>query len=364
MKKISLITFLMVIILVLSACTLDNVKNDQPGAENDTGGQETEEITDNTSEEEVAEENEEAAAGEDIEKEYIINPFIPAPSLENNLMGEEEQQPISVFLPPTYYDTDERYPTVYYLHGFQESCYSIQRFYNSVADEMKNGGLEEFIIVSVNGYNKLGGSFYVNSPVIGNWEDHIVKDVVSYVDSNFKTIADSKSRGIAGFSMGGFGSINLALKHPDVFSYLYSLAPGLFDENGLEKAFNDWDRGFKNAYGAAFSPNTSLPEPYAEIPVFDGSMQDNEIIANWENGFGNLENKLTDYMDKNIELMAIRIEYGNNDGYEWIPEGCRYFSTILNDNEINHELAEFEGGHNISPGIILESMLPFFTNNF
>ena len=230
---------------------------------------------------------------------------------------------------------------------------------------MKSGGLEEFIIVSVNGYNKkLGGSFYVNSPVIGNWEDHIVKDVVSYIDSNFKTIADSKSRGIAGFSMGGFGSINLALRHPDVFSYLYSLAPGLFDENGLEKAFNDWNRSMKNAYGAAFSPNTDLPEPYAEIPTFDGSTQDNEIVANWENGFGNLENKLNDYMDKNIELMAIRIEYGNNDGYEWIPEGCRYFSTILNDNEINHELVEFEGGHNVSIGTILESMLPFFANNF
>ena len=117
MKKISYITFLVVIIFVLSACSLDNVKNDQPGAENDTGEQEAEGITDSTSEE--------AAAGEDIEKEYMINPFIPAPSLENNLMGEEEQQRISVFLPPTYYDSDERYSTLYYLHGFQESCYSI-----------------------------------------------------------------------------------------------------------------------------------------------------------------------------------------------------------------------------------------------
>lgn len=358
MKKLFLIMFSVVIVFVLSSCSLDNTEINQQTTEINAEKQEAEEkTTDSDSEEQEAEEN--------IEKEYIINTFIPAPSLENNMLGEEEQ-PISVFLPPTYYDSDERYPTLYYLHGFEQSCYSLQSFYRSIEDQMKSGELEEFIIVSVTGRNRLGGSFYVSSPVTGNWEDHIVNDVINYIDSNFKTIADSESRGIAGFSMGGFGSINLALKHPDVFSYLYSLSPGLFDENGLEKAFenNDWNNNFKNAYGAAFSPNTDLPEPYAEIPTFDGSEHDNEIIANWENGFGNLENKLNDYMDKSIELKAIHIEYGKYDSYVWIPEGCRYFSTILNDNGINHELVEHGSGHIINFEIVLESMLPFFANNF
>ncbi len=299
---------------------------------------------------------------EDIEKEYIIKTFIPAPSLENNKLGEQEEQAISVFLPPAYYDSDKKYPVLYYLHGFGEYINSLKIFYPTIEDQMKSGELEEFIIVCATGKD----SFYVNSPVTGNWEDHIVKDVVNYVDSNFKTIANSKSRGIAGFSMGGFGSINLALRHPDVFSYLYSLSPGLFDENGLERAFedDDWDSGFKNAYGAAFSPNTNLPEPYAEIPVFDGSEQDNKIVANWENGFGNLENKVSDYMDKNIVLKAIHIEYGKNDPYAWIPEGCRYFSKILDDNGINHEMVENKGAHDINIEIVTESMLPFFVNNF
>ena len=69
-------------------------------------------------------------------------------------------------------------------------------------------------------------------------------------------------------------------------------------------------------------------------------------------------------MDKSIELKAIHIEYGKYDSYVWIPEGCRYFSTILNDNGINHELVEHGSGHIINFEIVLESMLPFFANNF
>ena len=85
----------------------------------------------------------------------------------------------------------------------------------------------------VPGDNQLGGSFYVNSPVTGNWEDFVVQEVVGYVDNHYRTIARVESRGISGHSMGGFGSLNIAMLHPDVFGAVYSLSPGLFDKNGL-----------------------------------------------------------------------------------------------------------------------------------
>jgi len=84
-------------------------------------------------------------------------------------MGEEEQQPISILLPPTYMiQTKDTLLCII----FMDSGVLLQHtaFLYSIGDQMKSGELEEFIIVSVNGYNKLGGSFYVNSPVIGNWE--------------------------------------------------------------------------------------------------------------------------------------------------------------------------------------------------
>ena len=82
----------------------------------------------------------------------------------------------------------------------------------------------------------MGGSFYVNSPVTGNWEDFITQDVVGYVDSHFRTLAQAESRGITGHSMGGFGALNIAMHRPDVFSAVYSMSPGLFDENGLQES--------------------------------------------------------------------------------------------------------------------------------
>jgi len=359
-KSVLLALLLMILVFVVSSCSI---------AKTESVEEEDQEVGKDIQEEEITEEIQEddtEVKEEEEEKVYKIDVDIPAPSLKDNLVSEEDQQPISILLPLSYYDSDKEYPVVYYLHGYEETTYSLYSCYDDVSKQMESGEVEEFILVSVNGTNKLGGNFYANSPVIGNWEDHIVKDVLGYIDSNFRTIDDPGSRGIAGFSMGGSGTINIALKYPDVFSYMYAFAPGLFDENGLEDAleYRDWDQAFKNAYGAAFSPNTDLPEPYAGIPEFDGSQEDNEVVANWESGFGDLENKLNDYVNKGIELKAIHLEYGNLDFYDWIINGCRYFSELLNDNGIEHESVETDGRHSFTCPILLESMLPFFSENF
>jgi len=53
--------------------------------------------------------------------------------------------------------------------------------------------------------------------------------------------------------MGGFGSINLALRHP-IYSHIYILCTGLFDENGFGKAFNDWTVVLKMRMVQLFHP--------------------------------------------------------------------------------------------------------------
>jgi hypothetical protein len=361
-KRMFLVLFLMILVFAVSSCSI--AKTESAEVEDQEAGEDIQEEEEETTEETQEEETE--VIEEEVQKVYEIDVDIPAPSLKDNLVSEEDQQPISILLPLSYYDSDKEYPVVYYLHGYEDTIYSLYRCYSDVNKLMESGEVKEFIMVFVNGTNKLSGSFYANSPVIGNWEDHIVKDVIGYIDSNFRTIDDPGSRGIAGVSMGGSGSINIALKHPDIFSYMYAFAPGLFDENGLEYAFENsgWDQYFKNAYGAAFSPNTDIPEPYAEIPEFDGSEEDNEIVANWESGFGDLENKLNNYINKGIELKDIHIEYGSLDFYEWIIDGCKYFSGLLDDNGIEHELVETDARHSFTCPILLESMLPFFSSNF
>jgi S-formylglutathione hydrolase FrmB len=120
----------------------------------------------------------------------------------------------------------------------------------------------------VNGTNKLGGSFYVNSSVTGDWEDFIAQDVVGYVDSNFRTLAQSESRGITGHSMGGFGALNIAMHRPDVFGAVYSMSPGLFDENGLAESQMFENENLIRSFVKYESVLSALPVEEAKTRIF------------------------------------------------------------------------------------------------
>lgn len=285
---------------------------------------------------------------------------VQAVSLQNNLLDEFAEQDLVVYLPPSYWTTEKRYPVVYFISGFGRYPIDVVSLSSYFDLAMQEAG-SEFIVVGVNARNKLGGSFGVNSPVTGNWEDFIVKDAVEYIDSSYRTITDPSARGIAGWSMGGFVAINLGLKHPDRFSVIYGLAPGLFAEDGLAEAFATWDQMFLTAYGAAFSPNPAKGYPYGEIPKFDNTKADNKIRANWENGFGNLNQKIDAYLQLKTPLRAIQVVYGDSDRYPWIPKGCVYFSQLLTAKNIYHEIKEFPGGHDL--GLLRNSFVPFFTTN-
>jgi S-formylglutathione hydrolase FrmB len=65
---------------------------------------------------------------------------------------------------------------------------------------------------------------YSSSVTIGDWESFIADDLVSYVDSHYRTIANRDSRGLGGHSMGGYGTIRIGMKRPDVFSSMYIMS--------------------------------------------------------------------------------------------------------------------------------------------
>lgn len=146
-----------------------------------------------------------------------------------------------------------------------------------------------------------------------------------------------------------------------MFGAIYPMSPGLFDKDGLKKALQDWDSGFEASYAAAFSPDTSANPPY-RIPKFDSSKEDNTVVENWENGFGNLENKINAYLKLNNKLAGIRIVYGKNDTYKWIPEGCTYFSYLLKKNNIENDVVVTDDRHEVDSKIVNGDMLQFFAS--
>lgn len=314
-------------------------------------------------------------------------------ALAKNLIGEKTERTIDVYLPPTYDTSTERYPVVYFLPGFEDRTMGVT--FRDIAALFQAGTIQEMIIVVVPGNNLLGGSFYVNSPATGNWEDFVVREVVRYVDSHYRTIAQAGSRGISGHSMGGFGALNLAMRHPDVFGAVYSLSPGLFDENGLAnsqifqseeiiRSFLDAQKtilakpedqqltsmlsmrdNFTVAYGLAFAPDPQKPPFYFDYPYSETNgnlVRDEMVWKRWNSGFGGIPEEIDQYKDNFLRLKGITVDYGTNDEFAWIPQGCIYFDEQLTAAGIPHEMAVHNGNHQSSLGKrVLEHMLPFFS---
>lgn len=156
----------------------------------------------------------------------VVSFVINAKTLQNT-GGENPKRKVSVYLPPDYDQAGKRFPVIYYLHGFMgtDSIYVNMKAILDRAIAQKK--IRPFILVQANQYTQFEGSFYSNSSLTGGWSDFTAKELVEYIDKNFKTIPNRDSRGISGHSMGGYGAIKIAMLYPDVFSSTYALSPGL-----------------------------------------------------------------------------------------------------------------------------------------
>lgn len=301
-----------------------------------------------------------------VPREFLITEEITSLSIaDHNMLGDSGLEKIYIYLPPNYYDSQEAYPVVYYLHGFGETSGSFLQSSTSNLDSLFAEGEKAFIMVEVSGNGSTGGSFYVNSPSSGNWDDCLIKDVIPYVDSQYRTLAQAESRGICGFSMGGFGAMNLALLHPDVFAAVYSMSPGIMKDDALPEAMRTWagDTAFLQAYSRAFASNPENTKTYGAVPKMDNTELDNAIVAKWYSGFGNWTQKLDAYLSLKTPLRAIGISYGTKDNYTWITSGSAYYVDLLREKGIEPTVFTFDGGHWMPTNAIADHLGPFFQEN-
>lgn len=316
--------------------------------------------------------NSEAQQSLIVEKQLegtIITRTITSEALKDNLLNESINQKVKIYLPPSYDESEFSYPVIYYLHGWgalYNDAYYLQK--TKVDNCILDDGAQEFIFVEPNGWSTLGGSFYWNSPVSGNWEDFIVNELVDYMDTNFRTIQSKGGRGLAGYSMGGTGAINLGFKHSDKFDAIYAMAPGLLQDGDLDTMLDTWmvDRAFSQSYGAAASPNSLLEWPYAEIPyeTYEDETENLRVIDNWYGLFGNQESKISEYLNRGIYLSGIKIQANSDDYFSWIPNGTRDLHRILTEQNIDHVFENPDyGGHNLPVNFVTSDLMPFFTEN-
>lgn len=333
---------------------------------------------------------------------------VPAPSLKGNLLGDPAEQPVYVYLPPGYESSTKRYPTLYLLHGFTANSsvwingqYQGMKLQTLMDDSIKDGKVRGMIVVAANGSNAYKGSFYTNSVVTGNWEDFIVRDLLNYVDTNYRTIRRAESRGIAGHSMGGYGSVMLAMKHPDMFSAVYALSPCcLAMEADMSEANSAWPgllkltsrdqldappRSFAQffnsafiALSAAFSPNPNRGPLFVDFPFEAKSgncnppaegqlLTDTPCVQRNEAVYPKWRSKVPVYIaeanKENLKkLRGIFIDYGQKEEFEHIRIGVKLLSKTFSELNIPHQFEVYADGTHGS--LIRQRMetrlLPFF----
>lgn len=364
MKTIKII-LLIVLITLLSACT-DTKTSEKNNTKENVSSNKIEENNANEADNIKSENSDNNNTLDTSDKKdkprFITNFTLELNKVSNNNLIEDDGVRKSIIcLPPSYYNTEKKYPVIYYFHGYQQTPGdAFVGDYARIAQMMEEGELEEVILVEVNVSNKFDGSFMANSPVIGLWEDAFIEEILPYVEANYRVIGTKETRGIMGFSMGGYIAVNLALNHPDYFNALYAIGPGLLKDDELNLAMDSWTRfpQFIEAYGSAFCPKLDT-KPYYEFPIFDGSEKDNEVVDKWLDGYGHIEKKISEYKEKSEYIAGIGLEVAENEAYKWLRDGTVYFSEHLTREGFENTLVMTKNGHSLTRETVIKNALPY-----
>jgi enterochelin esterase-like enzyme len=140
--------------------------------------------------------------------------------LKGNPLGDPPVRKVGVWLPPQYDGSNRRFPVLYDLVGFTGSGLSHtgwKSFGDNVPERAARLIFEKrmgpVILVFPDCFTALGGNQYVNSSAIGNYADYLTREIIPFVDREFRTLASREHRGCFGKSSGGYGSIIHGMKY-------------------------------------------------------------------------------------------------------------------------------------------------------
>ncbi|HEV2880241.1 MAG TPA: alpha/beta hydrolase-fold protein [Pyrinomonadaceae bacterium] len=253
----------------------------------------------------------------------------PSPSLGRNVR-------YAVSLPPSYDKKGaQRYPLVIFLHGLNND----ERDWESRCIETKLEALRaaskvgDFIVAIPYGAN----SFYLNAHDGTRYEDAIVKDFLPFVDKTYRTLASPRSRLIEGISMGGYGALLIAFKHPELFAGVAAHSAALFDELPQPPKSPE-DRGAKYRYDLATKLFGAPPDP----AFFQAN---NPLHLARTNAAA-------------IKRLKIYFDIGESDRYGF-ERGNAQLSAVLKAAGVAHEYTLAPGAHGWS--FLSERSEPAFT---
>lgn len=229
----------------------------------------------------------------------------------------------TVYLPADYDHSERTYPVVYLLHGFTDDNTGWLQFgeINRFADKaIGDGTIPPMIIIMPNG----DSSFYINSyDGKEKYEDFFIKEFIPAIEKTYRIKAEKRYRGVAGLSMGGYGSLIYSLKYPDMFVAAAPLSAAVFDDSALVTMPEaNYNVVFGQLYGRGLKGKERLTKAY----------YDNSILKI-------VETK----SPEDLRKVRYWIDCGDDD---FLTKGNCLLHILLTDKRVPHEYRVRDGAHN------------------
>jgi enterochelin esterase-like enzyme len=337
--------------------------------------------------------------------------------LRDNRLGDPHVRRFPVWLPAQYDAAGgkRRFPVLFDLVGYTGSGWSHTNWRNfdeSIPEQaarlVRDRKMGPAIIVFPDCYTSLGGNQYINSSAIGRYADYLTRELIPFVDGEFRTLADREHRGCFGKSSGGYGAIIHAMKYAKYwgavadhsgdayFDFVYGCCwpealtelakyrkperregkyrrPKRLDtlpaghDDGRVRRFLDAFASKKSPTGteihaimmvamaASYDPAPSAPNGFRlPLDLETGEFND----SRWKRWLSHDPIFLVKkYRSNLLTMKGIFIDCGWNDQY-WIQYGSRILSRELERGGIPHTYQEFDGTHS-SIDYRMDVSLPF-----
>lgn len=258
--------------------------------------------------------------------------------IDSEILGKKMRY--NIYLPRDYHTSTMKYPVLYLLHGYSddETGWTQNGQVKRIADDLiDRHEAAPMIIVMPDG----GITWYVNCSDGERYEDYFVEELMPHIEENYKARKGRQFAGIAGLSMGGYGSMMMGLRHPDLFSAVGSLSGGFFTDDEIrDMGQEQWDRLLGQPFGEGVSGEERLKGNYEEYSP-------EEMISQYKEKKGNVR---------------FYIDCGDDD---FLILGNMNLHALMLKEKVQHEFRVRDGAHTWSywrSG--LRSVLPFVSESF
>jgi S-formylglutathione hydrolase FrmB len=220
---------------------------------------------------------------------------------------------------PASFDADKtrHFPILYFLHGLgdNEQFFVHSGLWNLAEDMRERGELKDFLIATPDG----GTGFYINSRDGKNrYEDFLLQEFFPFIEKRYRVSPGRANRGISGVSMGGYGALHLAFRHPQLFSSVSAHSAALIDK-------------LPSFIGAVQGSPRSR--------VLGGTFGSPPDAAFWEQN-----SPIAMARTANLAGLKIYFDCGDRDDYGF-ETGATTLDKILTSRRIAHEFHLYPGRH-------------------